>query len=326
MFKKSIAFIAAATAHFGVGSVCQAEVIPPHGPGQIGWSSAILCESLTVHSEPSLESDSVTTLRYGDHIIVTDKKNGWAQIATTDDVNGAPVGWVNTEYIVIDPAWYRTDDKTYVYAWNDTGALKVAQLGKDVTLPVLKEDGDWLIVSLRGATGWIHKTDADRSASTSGSQSQAVSAEQSKTVSSEQSGNTSAQENWFPIYGSEGTNATIHHVEGSTYEDANGRSYTKVREGYYHCSETGITFAESPYVWVTSGSEEEEDGGELTGADYGENQDGGYYDEDGVYHDKYGLTGADYGENQDGGYYDEDGVYHDEYGLTGADYGENEDY
>ena len=36
-------------------------------------------------------------------------------------------------------------------------APKVALLDKDTLLPILKDDGEWLVVSLRGATGWIHK-------------------------------------------------------------------------------------------------------------------------------------------------------------------------
>ena len=46
---------------------------------------------------------------------------------------------------------------TPVYAWNDTAALKVGLLDPGTTLPILKDTGDWLIVSLRGATGWIRK-------------------------------------------------------------------------------------------------------------------------------------------------------------------------
>ena len=34
---------------------------------------------------------------------------------------------------------------------------KVALLGKDARLPILKEEGDWYLVSLRGAVGWIQK-------------------------------------------------------------------------------------------------------------------------------------------------------------------------
>ena len=72
-------------------------------------------------------------------------------------MDAAPAGWVNAEYIAIDPSWYRTEEATPVYAWNDESAPKVALLDANTTLPILKEEGDWLIVSLRGATGWIRK-------------------------------------------------------------------------------------------------------------------------------------------------------------------------
>jgi hypothetical protein len=41
-------------------------------------------------------------------------------------------------------------------------APKVALLSKGTMLPILKDEGEWLIVSLRGASGWIHKSASDR--------------------------------------------------------------------------------------------------------------------------------------------------------------------
>ena len=63
---------------------------------------------------------------------------------------------------MINPAWYVTEKSTAVYAWNDVNAPKVALLDKDTVLPILKDDGDWLVVSLRGASGWIRKTASDK--------------------------------------------------------------------------------------------------------------------------------------------------------------------
>ena len=40
-------------------------------------------------------------------------------------------------------------------------APKVALLSKGTMLPILKDEGEWLIVSLRGATGWIYKSASD---------------------------------------------------------------------------------------------------------------------------------------------------------------------
>ena len=143
--------------------VAQAEVIPPYGEGQIGLHAAILCEELSLREAPGSSSSVAKTLKYGTFILVTEQRDGWAR-CVLGDAEDSGYGWVNAEYIVVDPAWYRTEEKTPVYAWNDASAPKVALLDvntepfdPDTFLPVLKDEGDWLLVSLRGAAGWIHK-------------------------------------------------------------------------------------------------------------------------------------------------------------------------
>ena len=133
-----------------------AEIIPPHGEGQIGLQAVVLCESLTVRREPNAASKTVTTLDYGSLPIVTEQKDGWA-FCFLGDSEDSLSGWVNADYIAIDPAWYRTDKKTPVYAWDSTDANKIALLSAGTSMPILKDEGAWLIVSLRGATGWIQK-------------------------------------------------------------------------------------------------------------------------------------------------------------------------
>ena len=145
----------------GCVAAVQAELYPPHGEGQIGLDAVVLCEKLTVRKEPSASSKAVDSLEYGRTVAVYEQSNGWAKIFVSDDVDAEPAGWVNAEYLAIDPAWYVTDGKTPVYAWNDEDAPKVALLEEKTRLPILKEDGDWLIVSLRGAAGWIYTGDAD---------------------------------------------------------------------------------------------------------------------------------------------------------------------
>ncbi len=146
-----------------IGSIgsAMAEILPARGAGQIGYDAEVLCESLTIRQERSAYSKETGTLYYGDFLIVMEVKDGWALCCVSDDVDAAPLGWANADYIAIDPAWYRTDRKTQVYAWNDPEAPRVALLDRDQMLPVLKEDGDWLVVSLRGAVGWIRKNAAD---------------------------------------------------------------------------------------------------------------------------------------------------------------------
>ena len=146
---------------FGSVMAVRAEILPPYGEGQIGLQAVVLCESLSIRREPASDSAAVKTLQYGDKVIVQKVANGWAECFTSDAVDAGPAGWVKSDYIVIDPAWYRTDASTPVYAWNDTTAPKVALLNRNVTVPVLKEDGDWLVISLRGAAGWVRKGTAD---------------------------------------------------------------------------------------------------------------------------------------------------------------------
>ena len=82
--------------------------------------------------------------------------DGWAHCFLGDSED-SDSGWVNADYIAIDPDWYRTEGKTPVYAWNDTLAPKVALLDANTILPILSDEGAWLIVSLRGAVGWVQK-------------------------------------------------------------------------------------------------------------------------------------------------------------------------
>ena len=147
-----------------IGTV-YAEIIPPYEPGQqIGYPAVVLCEKLTMREQPSSSSEAVQTLNYGDQPIVVgadtstgpQKENGFVY-CTLGDSEDSPCGWINADYIIINPAWYVTEKETAVYAWHDTAACKVALLDKNTRLPVLKEEGDWYVISLRAAVGWIHK-------------------------------------------------------------------------------------------------------------------------------------------------------------------------
>ena len=140
-------------------STVKADIIPPQGEGMIGLQAVVLCETLTVRQQPSASSKAVMTLHYGNTILIQPETGGWAACFLSDSEETGRAGWVNEDYLAIDPAWYLTEKSTPVYAWNDTMAPKVALLNKGVKLPILKDEGAWLIVSLRGATGWIYQPD-----------------------------------------------------------------------------------------------------------------------------------------------------------------------
>ena len=142
--------------------VCHADIIPPYGEGQIGLTAVVLCSNLTVRKDRSASSEAVTTLNAGARFMVQNQVDGWADCFLSDDVDGGCSGWVNADYVVVDPAWYRTNGATAVYAWNDTKAPRVGLLDDGEMLPILKDDGDWLVVGRGGAAGWILNADADK--------------------------------------------------------------------------------------------------------------------------------------------------------------------
>ena len=137
----------------GIGTV-QAAIIHPSGMGQIGIGAIVVCEKLTMYESKDASSRAVLELGFGDHIIVINQADGWAECVRSDSED-APHGWVKAADLLMDPAFYFTEAVTPVYAWNDTSAPKAAVLDEYTIVPVLKMDGDWAVVSLRGATGWI---------------------------------------------------------------------------------------------------------------------------------------------------------------------------
>ena len=160
-----LTILAALILAIGSIAVVHAEIIPPSEPGQqIGYQAVVLCETLSVREKPNASSKVIQTLNYGDLPIIVGadlpsgakEENGFIY-CTLGDSEDSPSGWIKSDYIFINPAWYIADKETAVYAWNDTAAPKVALLDKGTRLPVLKEEGGWYIVSLRGAVGWIHK-------------------------------------------------------------------------------------------------------------------------------------------------------------------------
>ena len=200
------------------GAVCNAAILPPQGPGQIGLSSVVLCDSLSAHKDPGFDSPSVETLHYGDRIIVMDTENGWAKTALSDDVDGVPV-WVKADFIAIDPSYYRTEGETAVYAWNDTGAKKVAVLDEGTVLPILRDDGDWIVVSLRGAAGWINNP----------VRSDSPSDDTSRNSSGDNGGsNAGSQGGVITVYDEFGESYTLYEGTDGYWRDRSGTAYDRL--------------------------------------------------------------------------------------------------
>ena len=225
--KKKVSALLIMLMSMGLGGVvCSASIIPPGGPGQIGFSSVVLCDSLSAHRDPDFSSPSVQTLHYGDKIIVMDTVNGWAQAALSDDVDGVPV-WVNEDFIAVDPAYYRTEEDTAVYAWADTGAKKVALLDPGTTLPILRDDGDWIIVSLRGAAGWINNPVRTGSSAP----------EAPRSDSGDNGSSGSSQGSVITVYDEFGEAYTLYEGTDGYWRDRSGTAYDRLSDTEFQVHE-----------------------------------------------------------------------------------------
>jgi len=160
-----MALLTALVLLWGCVGMVQAEVIPACEPGQqIGYPAVVLCEKLTLREKPNASSKALKTLKYGDLPIVVGAdlpdgpkvENGFVYCALGDSID-SPVGWLNADYLFINPAWYLAGKETAVYAWDDPAAPRIGLLDQGERLPILKEGDGWYLVSLRGAVGWIQK-------------------------------------------------------------------------------------------------------------------------------------------------------------------------
>ncbi|MBQ9197802.1 MAG: SH3 domain-containing protein [Clostridia bacterium] len=139
-----------------------AEVIAPYGIGQIGYEAVVLCQSLTVRAERSTAAKAVATLRAGDIFATLSSVDGWLDCFRSE--TEGRTGWVRAEYAVVDPAWYTIEQSTPVYAYADLNGPRVGLLDKGERYPILKAQGEWLVIGLRGASGWIHDAAAAQAA------------------------------------------------------------------------------------------------------------------------------------------------------------------
>lgn len=135
-----------------------AEVIPPEGTdadfleftGIQARSAVVLCQSLSVCGER--EGQVIDTLRFGDPFVTDEERDGWTHCIYAD---GSRSGWVRSDYVLVDPAYYVTETQTAVYAYGDADAPRVGLLDGGEKLPIIAEQNGYFVVSLRGASGWI---------------------------------------------------------------------------------------------------------------------------------------------------------------------------
>ena len=134
-------------------SAALGEIIDPIGPGQMGYDAVVISKNVSVRPTQDANAKAVTRLSYGDRFAAVSLGNGWCEcyLSETEGISG----YVLEDYILIDPAYFVTEESTPVYAWQSRKAKRVGLLGRGETYPIIKTEENWILISLRGAAGWI---------------------------------------------------------------------------------------------------------------------------------------------------------------------------
>ena len=142
-----------------ISAVAFGEITHPIGPGQLGYDAVVISKTVSVRPTQNANAKAVTKLNFGDHLAVMSLGNGWCEVYLSE--TEGLTGYVMEDYIVIDPAYITTEESTPVYAWQATNAKRVGLLGRGETYPIIRMEGNWLLISLRGAAGWILRPNGD---------------------------------------------------------------------------------------------------------------------------------------------------------------------
>lgn len=135
------------------------EITHPVGPGQMGYDAVVISKTVTVRATQSANAKSVKKLSYGDRFAAVSLGNGWCEcyLSETEGLSG----YVLEDYILLDPAYITTEESTPVYAWQATNAKRIGLLDRGQTCPIIRMEGNWLLISLRGAAGWVVRPNGD---------------------------------------------------------------------------------------------------------------------------------------------------------------------
>ena len=142
-----------------ISAAALGEIQQPMGPGQLGYDAVIISKNISVRPTQNANAKAVKKLNYGEHMTVMSLGNGWCEcyLSETEGISG----YVLEDYILIDPAYLTTEEPTPVYAWQAQNAKRVGLLGRGETFPIIRMEGDWLLISLRGAAGWVLRPSGD---------------------------------------------------------------------------------------------------------------------------------------------------------------------
>lgn len=138
-----------------------AEISHPVGPGQMGYDAVVLSKNVSIRPTTNANAKAVKRLNYGDRMAVMSAGNGWCEVYLSE--TEGLTGYVLETYILVDPAYITIEESTPVYAWKATNAKRVGLISRGETYPIIRMEGNWLLISLRGAAGWMLRPEGEAS-------------------------------------------------------------------------------------------------------------------------------------------------------------------
>lgn len=120
---------------------------------EAGAPALVLCESLTLRAESSTTAAALRSLPYGAVVHCTGhSKPGWLEVEVSGDT-----GWARAEFLLMNPQFRTFSEETPVLAWPSEDAPWVGLLDAGTVCPVLGEYDGYLVISLRGASGFVQE-------------------------------------------------------------------------------------------------------------------------------------------------------------------------
>lgn len=112
----------------------------------------VLCESLSVRMEPNITSNVIASFAHGLTFNITAVDQSWYKV----NYDGT-IGWVNGQYVLVNPQYYTAQSEKAVYAYPGANALRIGLIDANTRLAIIADLQDYYCVSIRGASGFIQK-------------------------------------------------------------------------------------------------------------------------------------------------------------------------
>ena len=121
----------------------------------------VISQNVTLRQSPSTTAKQLARPANGAVLYILGVQGDWYHVRFYDAGNTQLEGYVRTHFVVENPAFVTTTKNTYVYAIPSRQSKMVGELVPGTQLVVIGEFGDFWVVNLRSASGFIHKSDIE---------------------------------------------------------------------------------------------------------------------------------------------------------------------